>query len=311
MSTSLFTAVVMIIFNRPEQTGRVFQAVAEAKPSRLYIIADGPRSPEESLLCQQTRKVVEKVDWDCDVRKNYSDVNLGLRNRVISGLDWVFEQEETAIILEDDCLPHPTFFSFCDELLNYYKDDSSVMHISGDNFLMGKVNIPQSYYFSKYSHIWGWATWRRAWSLFHTWDDDFSKMKVDLQVFSTSSERRFWKGLVEQLRFHRMNYTWDYQWALACLAHKGLCVMPAHNLVSNIGFGAAATHTHEDSWLANMPVSPMLFPLQHPAQKVWNRDADAYSANIFFGAKSASWRDHVRTNLRQLVKMAKKKYYEM
>ena len=301
MSSNLSTAIVMIIFKRPSQTERVFKMIADARPSRLYIVADGPRNSEEALICNQTRQIVEHIDWDCKVQRNYSEINLGLRNRVISGLDWVFQHEESAIILEDDCLPHPTFFSFCDELLKYYKDDDSVMHISGDNFLQEKLALAQSYYFSKYAHIWGWATWRRAWSLFHKWDLDLSNMELDFRIFPTPSERNFWRGLLKQFRSHQMTYTWDYQWALTCLAHKALCVMPESNLVSNIGFGAEATHTRDKNWLANLSSSPIEFPLNHPPQKVWDSSADRYSAKIFFSAKPVSWTDFYRAALRRLT----------
>ena len=313
MNFKLSTAVVLIIFKRPSQTERVFRMIEEAKPSRLYIIADGPRNADEALLCQQTRQIGENVNWDCEVQKNYSETNLGLRNRVISGLDWVFDREESAIILEDDCLPHPTFFPFCEELLKYYKACDQVMHISGDNFLKGKMTFVESYYFSKYTHVWGWATWRRAWCLFHRLESEHSNLELDLQIFQTPSERNFWKTLLEQVCSHRMDYTWDYQWAITCLAHRGLCVMPASNLVSNIGFGSAATHTQESTWFTDLPAFPMDFPLRHPHQMEWDFDADQYSASYFFNATTFSWIEFVKAPLRRFVAGVKKirKRYEL
>ncbi len=169
---SLETPVAFIIFKRHDLTERVFQAIREAKPKKLLVIADGPRFPEEAAKCQKTRDIIQQVDWDCEVLKNYSEVNLGCRQRISSGLDWVFSQVEEAIILEDDCVPAPSFFSFCQTLLDYYRDDNRIMVISGDNFQDGQSRTDYSYYFSRYNHCWGWATWHRAWQYW-----DFNKNK--------------------------------------------------------------------------------------------------------------------------------------
>lgn len=276
------TPVVFFIFKRPEQTFRVFQAIRQAKPARLYLVADGPRNDAENLVCRATRAIVENIDWACEVKQDFSETNLGVRNRIISGLDWVFEQEEHAIILEDDCLPHPSFFRYCEELLSYYNDDQRVMHISGDNFLQGRQASAESYYFSKYAHIWGWATWRRAWSLYHTWDT--YSPELDFRIFKTRSEREMWAGLLAEMRSQRMSYTWDYQWALVCITYKALCIMPKSNLVSNIGFGQDATHTKQVSWYANLPLASIEFPLMHPPKKQWNIKADQITAKYFFNA---------------------------
>lgn len=161
----LSTAIAFCIFNRPDRTQQVFQAIREAQPSQLLVIADGPRSghPNDLEDCQITRSIIDQVDWDCEVLTNFSDINLGCRQRISSGLDWVFEQVEEAIILEDDCLPDPSFFPYCQELLERYRDTPEVMMISGNNFQFGHNPVEHSYYFSHYGHVWGWATWRRAW----------------------------------------------------------------------------------------------------------------------------------------------------
>jgi hypothetical protein len=159
------TPVAFLVFNCPDTTIRVFEEIRCARPPKLLVVADGPRAdrPGEADKCQAVRAVIETVDWPCEVLKNYSDVNLGCKIRVSSGLDWVFEQVEEAIILEGDCLPHPTFFRFCEELLETYRDDERIGMISGDNFQFGRKRGDASYYFSRYNHIWGWASWRRAW----------------------------------------------------------------------------------------------------------------------------------------------------
>jgi hypothetical protein len=161
----LRTPVAFIIFNCPETTDRVFEQIAKAKPSKLLVIADGPRenSPGEAERCAAVRSIIDNVDWDCEVLTNYSDVNLGCKRRIASGLDWVFDTVEEAIILEDDCLPDPTFFRFCDELLEKYRDDERITMISGDNFQFDRKKTDSSYYFSRDPHIWRWASWRHVW----------------------------------------------------------------------------------------------------------------------------------------------------
>src|SRR3954453_1153033 len=164
----LETAVALLLFRRPEETARVFERIREARPRKLFLVADGPRpgNEEDAQGCEQARAVVERVDWPCDVVRDFADENLGLKKRIPRGLHRVFGEAPEAIILEDDCLPHPSFFRYCAELLERYRDDERVMMISGDNFQGGRRRTPDSYYFSRYVHSWGWATWRRAWQHF-------------------------------------------------------------------------------------------------------------------------------------------------
>ena len=178
------TPVAFIIFNRPDTTKRVFEAIRQAKPPKLFVIADGSRSDRlgEAEKCAATRAIIDGVDWECEILTNYSDVNLGCKIRVSSGLDWVFSEVEEAIILEDDCLPHPSFFAFCEELLEKYRNDSRIMQICGSNVLKDQVNIDDSYYFSKYGPIWGWASWRRAWQ----------EYDVDMKLWAEVKKRKLY-----------------------------------------------------------------------------------------------------------------------
>jgi hypothetical protein len=266
MSDITQTPVAFFIFKRPDTTRLVFEAIARARPKQLLVVADGPRNAEEAALCAATREITQTVDWDCDVLTNFSDTNLGLKYRVSSGLDWVFEQVERAIILEDDCVPDPSFFPFCVELLDRYRDDERVAHISGDNFLSGKYEEKASYFFSRYVYVWGWATWRRAWRKFDVemtlWNDPSVQSRV-LDQFSNPKERTFWSKVWQQTSVGQIN-TWDYPWVFACMASGGLAVVPSVNLVSNIGFGPAATHTLHESSFGPVPSRSMPFPLIHP-----------------------------------------------
>jgi len=280
MTAQLATPVVFIIYKRPETTRRVFEVIARARPSKLLVIADGPRSPEETSPCEAARAIINAVDWDCEVLTEYADANLGLKRRVSSGLDWVFAQVDEAIILEDDCLPDITFFRFCEELLGYYREEPGIMHISGDNFLGERLPIDTSYYFSRYPHIWGWATWKRAWQHYDVemrlWTESTDRQKF-LSQFRSRNERNFWRYTWARTAAGRVD-TWDFQWTFACLARNGLAILPARNLVSHIGVGAAATHTRKHRLTDAMPTYPMDFPLRHPSAIIWHETADALSA---------------------------------
>jgi hypothetical protein len=282
----LNTPVAFIIFNRPETTARVFAEIARVRPPSLLVIADGPRAARagEAEKCAAARAIIQQVDWACEVLTNFSDVNLGCKNRVASGIDWVFEQVPEAIMLEDDCLPHPTFFRFCEELLERYRDDRRVSQIGGTNFQFGRNRPQASYYFSRYNHIWGWASWRRAWRAYDRTASIWPQMRDEQRlnaIISRSGERRFWNRAFEAVYRGRVD-TWDLQWTLAAWAQNMVSIVPEVNLVSNIGFGADATHTRGTNIYAAMDVSPMNFPLRHPQIVLPASEADAYTAKRMF-----------------------------
>lgn len=261
--------VALMVFNRPHLTARIFDVLCQVRPERLLVVADGPRNSVEAEMCKATRAIADRVDWPCEVSRNYSDVNLGCRKRVSSGLDWVFSQVEEAIIIEDDCLPHPSFFPYCTELLARYRNDARVMHISGDNFLGRFRYSTCSYHFSKYPDIWGWASWRRAWRHYDVdmvaWPAFRDKGRLR-EICPDPDEQAYWTPMFNAAHAGQID-SWDYGWTFACWARSGLAVLPERNLVSNIGFGPQSTHTvDEDSWQANLRVWPMAFPMRHPAE---------------------------------------------
>lgn len=280
------TPVAFIIFNRPDTTERVFEEIRRARPPKLLIIADGPRLNRlgESEKVAATRAIVEQVDWECEVSKNYSDTNLGCKRRVTSGLDWVFQTVEEAIILEDDCLPHPTFFRFCEVLLEKYRGDERIMHVSGNNFQYGQKRSEASYYFSRYPHVWGWASWRRAWRHYDVqimrWVCAESQ-NVFLSDFTNPAEKRFWKAKWNGVCMGMID-TWDFQWVFACMEKRSLSIVPNINLVSNIGFGLDSTHTVNLSVFANVPTDTMEFPLVPPQLFMRDVEADKHTGDLFF-----------------------------
>jgi hypothetical protein len=281
-SKPLATPVLFVIFNRPETTRVVFEAIRKAKPPRLYIAADGPRPsvPEDVARCRETRKVAEQVDWECEVFTKFSEVNLNCGHGPSSAFTWFFEHEEQGIILEDDCLPAQSFFWYCEELLNRYKDDNRVMHIGGNNFLNGwQKDKDYSYYFSRSGHIWGWATWRRAWKLF-----DY-KISLYEKLRSRNFFRNYFLNPLERFyRLRKFDKTtdptrrvdwWDYQWDFARYVQSGLAIVPDKNLVKNIGFGGLATHTQNgNSKSARMEACEMELPLRHPPFMIRDIDSD-------------------------------------
>ena len=264
----LTTPVVFIIFNRPDTTKRVFEEIRRAKPPKLLVVADGPRPdrPDDTRKCAAARTVIDQVDWDCQVHKNCSDVNLGCGKRVSSGLDWVFEQVEEAIILEDDCLPHPTFFRFCQELLERFREDDRIFMISGRNTLGEWRSDEYSYFFTSGS-MWGWATWRRAWQYYdfglELYSAEWAQRKMREYFKGDSSKIESIQKGCEGVLAGRID-SWDYQWAFIRAVYHGMGVIPTVNLISNIGFGEGATHTsNPNSIYANVKVGVMEFPLRH------------------------------------------------
>ena len=235
---SLRTPVVFIIFNRPETTEKVFKEIAKVKPQKLLVIADGPRKdhPSDIERCKAARAVINQVDWDCEVLKNYADSNLGPKRRFSSGLDWVFNQVEEAIILEDDCLPHPSFFRFCEELLERYRHDERVAVIYGTNFLHRWG--PYSYFFSRYPQGWGYATWRRFWKHYDADLKEWPKLRDSGWLEKVIGERGApleYRRRVFDAVYQGLD-TFEFQVTFAAWRTNSLFIIPKVNLVSNIGF---------------------------------------------------------------------------
>ena len=284
---ALSTPIAFIAFNRPRHTRKTFESIRAQQPTELFLISDGPRPghPTDTNNCRQVREILAQVDWPCTVHRNYSEVNMGCKGRVISGLDWVFEHVDRAIILEDDCLPNDDFYPFCQELLERYCNDARVMTITGNNFQDGQFRGNDSYYFSKYNHIWGWATWRRAWqkndptlSFWPTW-----KISSDWVAHSPDNlERVHWSGIFDQMYRNEID-TWDYPWTANIWHHGGLIATPNVNLVTNIGFGPDGTHTFSHQDEEGIPTQPLSWPLRHPSVVTQNIVADRYVYDHLLG----------------------------
>lgn len=273
------TAVLFLIFNRPDTTAVVFEAIRKAQPTRLYVSADGPRSEAEHANCEQARSVIAKVDWECEVFTNFSTHNKGCKVAISDGITWFFQQEEEGIVLEDDCLPSVSFFSFCSSMLAHYRHDQRITHIAGCNLQLGEKRGDASYFFSNLTHVWGWAGWRRVWAQYDVNMSSFPAFKSQEQLNNCLSHLPFkenWLNALEKTYNGEIN-TWDYQYAYLNMCASGMSVIPNVNLISNIGFGAQATHTMDQSHnFAALP-NEELTTLTHPEFMIASVEADLYA----------------------------------
>lgn len=303
----LKTPVAFIIFKRPAETQRVFAEIRKVKPPKLLVVADGPRpdKPGEDLQCAATRAVIEQVDWECEVLQNYADRNLGCRQRVSSGLNWVFDTVEEAIIIEDDCLPDRSFFYFAQELLERYRDDERIMSISGQNVQFGKRRTDFSYYFSRYTHCWSWATWRRAWRHYDLEMKLWPQVRDGnflMDVLGDPHAAKMWQKTC-QLCYEGAIDTWDFQWTFASFIQNGLNILANVNLAANIGHGTGGTHTDDiNSPYNNMSVEPMVFPLKHPTFVIRDAQADNFTQNTLYDYDPKLVKK-VQRKLKQLLKI--------
>lgn len=270
--------ILFLIFNRPDTTERVFEEIRKAQPPRLYIAADGSRAnrPGEKELCEKTRAIVQKVDWDCEIKTLFRDENLGCGKAVSQAITWFFDNEPEGIILEDDILPHPDFFPYCDELLDRYRDNPEIGIIAGHNNIYGGLKADSSYCFITVPHIWGWATWKKEWDNYKYNVGDLSI--IDLinslkELGYNRPQQNYWKEKYWIMKDF-LTDTWDYQWVMSLLLHKKLSVTPYKSLTKNIGFSEDATHT------CNGPVEEMslivspIYPITHPSNIKIDREAE-------------------------------------
>jgi hypothetical protein len=283
-------AVLFIVFNRPGTTRLVFDAIRAAKPPRLYVAADGFRVDKlgEKERCEEVKRISTSVDWPCELMTLFRDENLGCKFGPANAIDWFFEHEEEGIILEDDVLPLPSFFSFCDQLLERYHYNEQIMMISGCNLIAKRFRPIESYSFIRHTHIWGWATWRRAWSYFDVsmqswpaWKAEGGLLKV---VNGDPLIESSWANVFDAVLEGRID-AWDYQWTYACWRFGGLSVLSEFNLTRNIGFGDDATHTvmQPPKCVTESIPQEVSFPLTHPNEIHKSNIADNLIERYVYG----------------------------
>lgn len=283
--------VLFILFNRPKHAQLVLERLKLIKPTRLFVSVDGPRAKVDADIkgVEECLALLDTIDWQCTVIKLINEKNLGCKIAVSQAITWFFSQVEAGIILEDDCLPDPTFFDYCRTLLHKYAHNSNIMHIGGCNLYEGLRWSEDSYFFTNIPHIWGWATWSRAWEKYNVDIPEyplFAQSGIIDTITLDVGSRRFWKKSFNAVYEGKID-TWDYQWVFTIWLHKGFCITPNQNLVSNIGFDQDATHTVVDSTMANIPTVPIKVELMKCPNKVEIcYDAIEYAMSKFFQAPS-------------------------
>ncbi|WPJ97374.1 hypothetical protein SH580_06585 [Coraliomargarita algicola] len=306
------TPTLIIIFNRPQKTRTLIDALRPVRPNRIYVAADGPRPDREgeAALCEETRAIIDTIDWPCEIFKDYSKENMGCGPRPATAISWVFEHEESAIILEDDCIPDPSLFPYCSELLEKYKSDSQIMQICGTNHI-DNLQIEESYFYTHYISCWGWATWRRAWQHF---DYDMTDCKEEpvtelLQgIFNDIPSIKFWKNTLLKTQ-EGDDSVWDYRWQYAVWKKQGLCIIPRVNLVSNIGFGLDSTHTFDIKNPDNSKkINTIKQPLIHPASKSQNLTYNSERQKSF--NERSLWK-HLKKQLKKIIPAQVIKRYQI
>jgi len=281
--------ILFIVFNRPETTKKVFEQIRNVRPTKLYIVSDGSRDNRigESELVSETRQIFDSIDWECQIFKRYRDNNWGCGQSVADGITWFFEIEEMGIILEDDCVPSFSFFNFSKELLIRYKDDSRIMHISGSRYNEERQRNNDSYLFSRYAHISGWATWRRAWKLFDLNINDWDICKKETwlcDMFPNKTEQKFWYRRFQSIyEAGEKKHAWGYQWQYCVNKNNSLCITPKVNLISNIGI--EGVHTIAAQPFNNRKVDDNFVIISHPIFFIKNKWFDDYHFKNHFNKK--------------------------
>lgn len=283
------TPVLLLAWRRPNSLRQVIDAIRPVAPSCLFVACDGANSerPGEAEKVMATRRVIEQeIDWPCQIERLYSDVNQGCRLGVSRAITWFFENVEEGIILEDDCVPHPDFFCFCTKLLERYRHDTRVWCISGSNFQNGKWRGDGSYYFSRYNHCWGWASWRKCWQHYDSELSQFpqiSELGLLKTIFDDPKELAYWSRIWQRLLETSKPDSWAYRWTFTCCINGGLTALPNRNLVDNVGFGVDATHTFGNE--KNTNIGEGIDPSQHPSFILRDHNADCYTFDEVFGGK--------------------------
>ena len=273
--------VVVIIFNRPDKTKILYESLKYYKPSKLLIISDGPRNSfkDEKEKVAQSRKVFEKIDWECEVLFNISETNLGCRERIISGLNWVFDREEKAIILEDDCIPSEEFFTFMELMLSKYQANKKISSVCGTNFLPDWSKTKDSYLYSKYCHVWGWGTWKDRWEkIDFNLDrlDEIKKTKFLKGYLGTFRAYLYWHWIFNNVKKKKID-SWAYIWNFTNFINKSISIIPVTNLLSNIGIGKDSSHTRSLPYkyiTAQESKKKLQFPLKYPSNLLLDSEYD-------------------------------------
>lgn len=304
---SFNTPILFIIYNRPDLTTKVFNQIRMIKPKKLFVAADGPKQKKgDAEKCQAARNILNQIDWQCEIKTLFSSSNLGCKVGESKPMNWFFDNVSEGIIIEDDTLPNTSFFYFCENLLNYYRNEKRVSMISGNNFQFGIKRGASSYYFSKITHTWGWASWKRAWRSYDVQIKTFPNFKKENKIGEIFEHEGLQKYFLQNLErvYHNKADTWDYQWTYATWLQNGLCVIPNVNLIKNLGFRNDATHTKTyNEKLSNMDAEE-ISEIIHPSEIIRDKDAEIHTYNILYAPQP------ITTRLKNKIKTIQQRLYE-
>lgn len=305
--------ILFLIFNRPDTTIRVFEEIRKAQPPRLYVAADGPRANRsgEKELCEKTRSIATRVDWNCEVKTLFRDKNLGCGKAVSQAITWFFDNEPEGIILEDDIIPHPDFFPYCDELLEMYRDNEEIGIIAGACHIYEELNRISSYGFLSVPHIWGWATWKRSWDeyKYNISDIPIADLVHNLKGFGyNSKEVNYWKWIYHIMKNNRID-TWDYQWAITLMSKGKLNIYPYRGLTRNIGFSTDATHPVNVSKKEMEMKTYPIFPICHPS--IISIDKESDRIDIQNGNRILSRYKYTKRHIASILKNVSKFFLKL
>ena len=283
--------VLLLIYNRKKETKILINTLKKIKPKKIFISSDGPKNFEKDIKSNNDiKKIVQTIDWTKQVKLNYMKKNYGCKESVSKGISWFFSQVKMGIILEDDCIPSKSFFLFAEQMLKKYQNNKKIYAISGNNFLKNKIKIYDSYYFSKYNHCWGWATWARAWKDYDKnlkyWSY-YKKKKSWENKFDQKIEKKYWEKIFDLCKKKKID-SWAYPWLYSIWSKNGICIIPKINLVKNIGFNINASHTfsHNNFSYNSGEINKNLV---HPKRIIVNNEADKLVLKNFFCPKNFFW----------------------
>lgn len=306
------TPILFITYRNPEITRLTFDRIRKIKPRTLYLASDGPKLNSSNKVLNEineTRSIIKNIDWDCNVHTKFEKKNLGCKYAVYSAISWFFDNEEQGIILEYDCLPDLTFFTFCETLLEKYKNNDTIFSISGNNFDFGYVNNlnknKNSYYFSHISKLWGWAAWSRSWKYFDIELSDFTDFRdnnsIDNLIYK-KKHRKYWIDKINQVYLGINNSTWGFIWLYTLFKHNAYCITPNVNLVSNIGFGEEATHAKDKTSLFSNIKAKSINLIEHPLVIEPNFKSDTRFTELLYQSEYKSIMKRIRNYINKSLK---------
>jgi len=307
------TALLLIVWRRPEETKKLIDSIRPFSPQKIYVASDGPKIDDidNQKKVFEVRKLIDKeINWGCTLKKFYAKSNKGCKLGVTDAITWFFANEEEGIILEDDCIPRNEFFPYCIDLLERYRYEEKIWCICGNSYQRGLSTSKESYFFSRYSQFWGWATWKRSWDKYDNnmkaWADQKNK-KFLKREFKSYSTWLYWKSIWDDIYYRSYPDTWDYQWIFCCMLNSGMVCLPNKDLVENIGFGPLATHTTDVKFKRKfINDESTIFPLIHPKYISISSKADQFIERTI--QKGPTLKFYIKYFLKRILILIKTNY---